>query len=219
MSTLQEWLAWYVPKLREAGASEADAREAVLLGADIAYVHQACYGDDNTPVNYNTCLQAHPELPGIMVSCWSKELDHEPDAYDVYVTGIDARVTEVWQTGRSIDRETVRLAIALHEVRHRVQAREPSIMQFRRAMIFNVLWGDQRALVVSVNMDEQYRHDERILRAQEASDDIIAWVCSDTEFDADVVERLFLHYNQPAWTVRELAAHVRMHAPIVLPEP
>ena len=215
---IREWLERYVPQLQESGVPHEDAVAATLLGADIAVAHQTCYGDDNTPVHFAAFEAPYPEAGGCIASVISQATEGVPDAYAVFALGISRRLTRACnETGRRIDPSIVRFAIAVHEVRHRVQLREPHIRKFLREHAYSSRWTDQSALIVATTMEENYRVDEELLRNRGCSDETITLATSDKEFDADMVERLFLHRYLTFKSFDEVAAFIRMPAPVRVP--
>lgn len=215
--SIQEWLDHYMPQLRGDGVSEDDALAASLLGADIVMAHQACYGDDNMPVNFVTFESPYPELGGCVASCVCEAIDGAPDSYTVCAAGIVSRLTRAWnRVDQKVDPSIVRFAIAAHEVRHRIQVREPAIRTFRRAYTYLKRWTDQQALVIATSLEESYLVDASNLRDQGCAEQLITFAGSDREFDADMVERLLLHRHTSINTFQEIATFLRMNAPVLL---
>lgn len=197
-------------RLAAMGVAPADAEAAILLGWDITYVDQACYGvGSTTPVSYNVLP---PDRHPIMAGCSGRRFDGRAEGYIVYPTGLAMLQA---QQERNYDglvpSEVLRMAIAVHEVRHRVQDREAaSLRMFDRTHIRG-MWASELAAVVTANMDLQFREEEEHFRADGVDEAEIAWKCGPVEFDAEVVERMYIHLAARLRDPQQLAAHVRMN--------
>jgi len=197
-------------RLAAMGVAPADAEAAILLGWDITYVDQACYGvGSTTPVSYSILP---PDRHAIIASCFGRRFGGRPEGYVVYPTGLAAlQVRQERNYGGLVAPAVIRMAVAVHEVRHRVQDRESaSLRMFDRTRIRG-LWANELAGIVTANMDLQFREEEERLRSDGAGDEEIAWKCGPVEFDAEVVERMYIHLASRLQDPQQLAAHVRMN--------
>lgn len=212
-----EYFDRYRGQLLAAGVGEQDASTAIRLGWDIMFTHQACYGaDSKTPVNYGIL----PREPGdhVAASCHGGKYGGTRDGYTVYPTDLYRLIQEQFQMYRFAFPTTVILAaIAVHEVRHRVQDRESAtLVTFDRSRLVGV-WTDGGAGTVALNMHVQFSEDEATMRMAGAPESEIRWQLSASEFDAAVVERLYMHRHATVQSMEQLAAFVRMNAPYLAP--
>ena len=201
----RSWIAHYLPKLLEAGVQPDDARVAAHLGMQIVQTHQACYGiDSEVPCGYRIL----PESDGVIAVCFGRRFGNRSDGYIVHPTGLAGLVSvQVAEYAGHVASDVVLASLAVHEVRHHVQDVEAATLRmFRRDQIRGV-WTDPQAAVVAAGMEMQYREEE-----QQTGE-----IRADIEFDADVVERLFIHRAGKMRTAEDLAALVRMDSPYVSP--
>lgn len=197
-------------RLAAMGVAPADAEAAILLGWDITYVDQACYGvGSTTPVSYNVLP---PDRHPIMAGCSGRRFDGRAEGYIVYPTGLATLLTRLHlKYDGMVAPDVLRLAVAVHEVRHHVQDREAATLRMFDRTRIRGMWASELAAIVTANMDLQFREEEGRLRADGAGEEEIAWKCGPVEFDAEVVERMYIHLASRLQDPQQLAAHVRMN--------
>ncbi len=216
MVSYQEWTTRYMDELHQAGATREDAAVAVLLGWDILRTHQACYGvESTTPVHFSaipsTITTNH--IAHVAACCSGPRFGGD-EFYVVYVPG-QAKYVADWQhfTSGRVSAGIFLEGIAVHEVRHRVQNRETATLRMFERDKLAGQWPDEHTAVVAMNMHEQFFEDERHDRAAGMSPEDLAWLYSEEEYDAAVVERLFIHRHDTVVTDDQLASFVRMNCP------
>jgi len=215
MISYLEWTSRYCAELVSAGVSQQDARIAVLLGWNIILTHQACYGADSpTPVNFSA-THMH-RLPGVLAACGGGRFGGD-DCYIVYAPGLTRRFEEYQASlDGCVPLQTLIAAVAVHEVRHRVQLVEASSLRMFRRSELTGYWPDEQTAIVARNMYLQFGEDELRDRKAGVSDADLAWLYSDDEYDAAVVERLFIHRYESIRTDAQLGEFVRGNRPTIL---
>ena len=213
MVSYEDWLNQYTSELMRVGVIHADAQMAAQLGWAIVQTHQACYGIDSAvPVNFS----ATAPQPGLraVAACRGSRVNRSEESYFVFAGGI-ARILHGYRASLSdsLELQTVLEGIAVHEVRHRVQQRESaSFTSFRRAHLSG-FWTDPLAALVCAGMAGEFNELSRQDADRGVPREDLDWMYSDAEFDAAVVERLYLHQWQTLENDRQLARFVRMSCP------
>jgi len=215
MVSYLEWTSRYCDELVAAGVSLQDARIAVLLGWNIVLTHQAAYGaDSQTPVNFSA--GGMQRIPGVLAACGGGRFGG-PECYVVYASGLTRRFQEYEAAlDGLVPLQTLIAAVAVHEVRHRVQLVEAATLRMFRRHELAGFWPEAQAALVAQNMYEQFREDEKRDRESGVSEEDLAWMYSDDEYDAAVVERLYIHRYDSIITDAQLGAFVRGNRPRVL---
>jgi hypothetical protein len=202
----------YLNALRSHGVGDPDAEAAVGLGWSILQVHQACFGTGSTvPIDY--AVLPAPAPHSVMASCSGRRFDERPPGYVIYPVGLRRLSDEHYESYRGlVHRPIVDFALGVHEVRHHAQDVVLGLRLFSRGNLSGD-WYDAQAVVVACSMREQFAEEEQKMRADGVPEDVIEWVHSDTEFDAEVIERLFMHRAADLTTPEAMAAFVKMDAP------
>ena len=214
MVSYQEWTTRYMRVLKDAGATDDDATTAVVLSWDILRTHEACYGADSaTPVNF--LMDSTPETKHAAAGCSAPRFGGE-EFYIVYVPDLAERMSILEDAcNGQIPRSVLVAGVAIHEVRHRVQDRESATLNMFRRDRLEGLWPDKQMALIALHMSGQFAEDERDERAAGVAQEDLARIFSDDEYDAAVVERLYLHRYLTISTEQQLAALIRMNCPCI----
>lgn len=208
----QEWTSQYENELIRCGARREDACLAAQLGWNIVKAHQACYGvHSTTPVHFS--LQPLPQQPGALAVCSGQKSDG-PECYVVFTEGLHNRLAELQSFyGTGITLAIALEGIAVHEVRHRIQWREAQSITFFKRSKLRGIWPNNFFVEVCWNVHQDFIEGEAAARNSGMSEEDIQWMYSDNEYDAGVVERMFVHLHETVTTDEQLARFIRMSCP------
>lgn len=212
-----EWVAHYQTAMMQAGVVREDARVAAQLGWSILAMHQACYGRDEMTKIHFSAVPAAELSGGIVAYCRDARCSGDrEESYVVYAPDLAQKFSDRLQLyGHRIDAAVLIESIAVHEVRHRIQYRESSsLKRFSRSHVRG-FWPNEFLVEVVAHMCEEYHRREVSARATGVSKEDIGWILSDDEFDADVIERIYVHRYDHITTDQALSDFLRMNCPQV----
>lgn len=210
MATRQEWTEYYLAELDRHSVTSDDARAASYLSWNIAMLHQMLYGpDSNIPVSF--CVLEDEQPDHAVAACSGGRFGGRGE-YLVYPVGLHRlSLVSAQILGPAVTQEVALDAIAFHELRHRIQDTLPGLPLFIRPP--EGTWADRQTLVVAYQMDLHFREQEQVFRSQGMPEEDIAWKLSDLEFDAAVVERLYLHRSRDIKTEEDIVNFLKMSQP------
>jgi|GEM_PF-5258311 len=211
----QDWIEKYCTQLEQAGVALVDAQIAAQLGWTILQTHQACYGSDSTTRVHFSDEALHPRLRAVAACCGAQSRRSE-ECYFVFAGNLSHLLHEYAASlSDELAMQTILEGIAVHEVRHRVQDRETaSFVSFRRVQLSG-FWPDHLTAVVCAGMHEEFNELVRRDALRGIPSEDLDWKYSDAEFDASVVERLYLHRWKSIENDEQLAKFVRMSCPLI----
>ncbi len=208
----QEWTSQYERELMRCGADREDACLAAQLGWNIVKAHQACYGiHSTTPVHFS--LAPMQEQPRVLAICSGAKFGG-PECYMVFTKGLHGRLLELQSSyGNAVALSVVLEGIAVHEVRHRIQEREVQSVKFFKRSQLEGIWPDDFFVQVCWHVHQDFLEGEAAARNSGAPEEDIRWIFSDDEYDAAVVERMFIHLHEAFKTDEQLAKFIRIDCP------
>lgn len=170
------------------GADRRDRWAAALMGAWISALHRECVGPDHIRINY---IPQHPERH--IAECPQAEKG-QPLEYRIYLSGLWAnmctlaRLNLLVRDGK-LDKNLAIIAIAAHEVRHRLQQTGPGVPLFCKDASGE---RDDLKKTITVTLAEEFTERWRQLIDQKADLPTIELYTGLQEFDATFIDRLVM---------------------------
>lgn len=199
--------------LAERGLRRRDCWTAAVMGACIIALDRGCMGRNNVLVTYKT--SSDPELALAQSSGPCGNWDH---GYDVFVPRLCRSISYLCRKnllvrGSRLDMPTMLMAVAAHEVRHRLQY-DPNLRMYEKGTI------PPGSFLIKHIVAALTQELEDLLRIWSKDRDkdmanLVEIHSSPIEFDALVVEHLVMRRGPSRKTLRQLATLVRAQ-PLVL---